>query len=440
MNYPKVLIIGEQFDRRSGSGITLSNLFWGWNIENIAVASSEIFSPDVSVCNKYYYLGYQEIKWKFPFNLKLLTQKNKPGITADLLKNNQMAPVKPSESLLKKIQNKVITISGILHRRREIIISQEFKNWVNDFAPELIYTQLSSFELIEFVSKFQKEFNLPLVIHIMDDWPKTIVDGQRFIFKHYWKALIGKNLKNLFNSADLLLSISDAMSDEYKIRYSLNFIPFHNPIDLNHWSSGVVKNYERKKVFRILYAGRIGKGLRNSLFEVASAIRELLENETFQIELQIQATSDDGILDKLKRFNFVKINPPVEYTDLPKIFSAADLLLLPNDFDNKSINFLKYSMPTKASEYMASGTPILLYSHHDTAVTKHAVKNNWAYVVAERSIPKLKEAIKKLYLEMELRTNVGINAQKFAFEHYDSSIVRAYFRDVLYNASRSKLL
>ena len=111
MNYPKVLIIGEQFDRRSGSGITLSNLFWGWNIENIAVASSEIFSPDVSVCNKYYYLGYQEIKWKFPFNLKLLTQKNKPGITADLLKNNQMAPVKPSESLLKKIQNKVITIS-----------------------------------------------------------------------------------------------------------------------------------------------------------------------------------------------------------------------------------------------------------------------------------------------------------------------------------------
>jgi len=438
MNYPKVLIIGEQFDRRSGSGITLSNLFWGWNINNIAVASSEIFSPDVSVCNKYYYLGYQEIKWKFPFNLKLITQKKKPGLTADLLKNNQMAFVKPSESGLKKIQNKVITISGILHRRREIIISQEFKNWVNDFAPELIYTQLSSFELIEFVSKFQKEFNLPLVIHIMDDWPKTIVDGQKFIFKHYWKALIGKKLKNLFNNADLLLSISDAMSDEYKIRYSLNFIPFHNPIDLNHWSSGVIKDYNRKDVFRILYAGRIGNGLRNSLFEVASAISEILENNTFKIELQIQATSDDGILDKLKKFNFVKINPPVEYTDLPKIFSGADLLLLPNDFDKKSINFLKYSMPTKASEYMASGTPILLYSHPDTAVAKHALKNNWAFVVSENSYQKLKVAIKKLYEEMELRKNVGVSAQRFAFEHYDSTIVRAYFRDVLYNASRSK--
>jgi len=440
MNYPKVLIIGEQFDRRSGSGITLSNLFCGWNIDNIAVASSEIFSPDVSVCNKYYYLGYQEIKWKFPFNLKLITQKKEPGINADLLKNDQMALAKPNENWLKRIQNKVITISGLLHRRREIVISHEFKKWVNDFTPELIYTQLSSFELIEFVSKFQKEFNLPLVIHIMDDWPKTIVDGQKFIFKHYWKALIGKNLKNLFNNADLLLSISDAMSDEYKIRYSLNFIPFHNPIDLNHWSSGIGKDYERKEVFRILYAGRIGNGLRNCLFEVASAISEILENNTFKIELQIQATSDDGILDKLKKFNFVKINPPVEYTDLPKIFSGADLLLLPNDFDKKSINFLKYSMPTKASEYMASGTPILLYSHPDTAVAKHAIKNNWAFVVSENSCPKLKVAIKKLYEEMELRKNVGVSAQRFAFEHYDSTIVRAYFRDVLYNASLSRIV
>ena len=438
MNYPKVLIIGEQFDRRSGSGITLSNLFWGWNINNIAVASSEIFSPDVSVCNKYYYLGSQEIKWKFPFSLKLLTLKKETGLKADLLQNIQTIQPKSSENQLKKIQNKVITISGILHRRREIIISHEFRKWVNDFGPELIYTQLSSLELIEFVSKFQKEFNLPLVIHIMDDWPKTIVDGQKFIFKYYWKALIGNKLNNIFKSADLLLSISDAMSDEYKNRYSLNFIPFHNPIDLKHWSSGVSKKYDREGVFRILYAGRIGNGLRNSLFEVAIAISELHENDNLQIELQIQATSDDNILNKLKKFNFVKINPPVEYTDLPKIFSAADLLLLPNDFDEKSINFLKYSMPTKASEYMASGSPILLYSHPDTAVTKHAIKNNWAFVVAEHSIPKLKAAIKQLYDEMELRMNVGINAQKFAFEHYDSSIVREYFRDVLYNASRSE--
>lgn len=440
MNYPKVLIIGEQFDRRSGSGITLSNLFWGWNINNIAVASSEIFSPDVSVCNNYYYLGNQEIKWKFPFSLKLITQKEQSGIKVDIMQNNQTAHAKSSEHLLKRIQNKVITITGILHRRREIIISNEFKKWVNDFGPELIYTQLSSLELIEFVSKFQKEFNLPLVIHIMDDWPKTIVDGQKSIFKFYWKELIGKKLNNLFNRADLLLSISDAMSEEYRTRYLLNFIPFHNPIDLNHWSSGVKKEYTRKGVFRILYAGRIGNGLRNSLFEVAIAIRELLKENDLQIELQIQATSDDGILSRMKKFDFVKINSPVEYSDLPKIFSAADLLLLPNDFDDKSINFLKYSMPTKASEYMASGTPVLVYSHPDTAVTKHALKNNWAFVVSEHSIPKLKAAIKKLYDEMELRMNVGVDAQKFAFEHYDSSIVRAYFRDVLYNASRSELI
>ena len=90
------------------------------NINNIAVASSEIFSPDVSVCNKYYYLGNQEIKWKFPFSLKLITQKEQSGIKVDIMQNNQTAHAKSSEYLLKRIQNKVITMTGILHRRRAV--------------------------------------------------------------------------------------------------------------------------------------------------------------------------------------------------------------------------------------------------------------------------------------------------------------------------------
>ena len=58
----------------------------------------------------------------------------------------------------------------------------------------------------------------------------------------------------------------------------------------------------------------------------------------------------------------LKINKKVPYTQLPDVFAKVDLLLLSNDFDNNSITYLKYSMPTKASEYMISGTPTLVYS------------------------------------------------------------------------------
>ena len=122
-----------------------------------------------------------------------------------------------------------------------------------------------------------------------------------------------------------------------------------------------------------------------------------LNLKDFEIELHIYATSNNPVLDELAKFDYIKLNAAVAHSELPGIFSKSDLLLLPNDFDSKSISFLKYSMPTKASEYMVSGTPILLYSSIETAVTKHALKYNWAYVVSEKNTKKLEFAIAELY-------------------------------------------
>ena len=46
MNYPKVLIIGQYFHTESGGGITMTNLFKGWDKEKIASAAENIYDPD----------------------------------------------------------------------------------------------------------------------------------------------------------------------------------------------------------------------------------------------------------------------------------------------------------------------------------------------------------------------------------------------------------
>src|SRR5450432_4070551 len=80
MGYPKVLIVGNYFELSSGGGITMTNLFKGWDIERIAVAGERIKNPDYSVCRTYYQLGYPENKRRFPF---FLWQKHdSPGLLA----------------------------------------------------------------------------------------------------------------------------------------------------------------------------------------------------------------------------------------------------------------------------------------------------------------------------------------------------------------------
>jgi glycosyltransferase involved in cell wall biosynthesis len=434
--YPKILIIGQQFDKKSGSGITMTNLFTGWDKNNIAVAASEIDNPDYSVCEKYYNIGNLEIEREFPFNLKFIEESSKSGILPN--HNDQINITNSLKSTVSKSGNfkdQILLATGQIHRRRRFILSKELLNWINEFSPDIIYTQLSSLELIRFISMLHKEIKKPLVIHIMDDWPITITNNQKFFFKFYWAQLINKELKLLFNKTNVLLSISESMSEEYKGRYGRIFVPFHNPIDLKNWQSEIEKDYSLNGNFKILYAGRIGTGLQNCLLDVAYAINSLI-NKGLKIEFQIQATNVDPILEVLGKFNFVTLRSPAPYFQLPQIFSTADLLLLPNDFDKKSVSFLRYSMPTKASEYMVSGTPILVFSSAVTAVTRHALRHKWAYVVSENSNEKLQNAITELYADQELRETLGSRAKEFALINFNSEKIRAHFKNAILNYSQ----
>jgi glycosyltransferase involved in cell wall biosynthesis len=432
-SYPKVLIIGQMFDKESGGGITLTNLFFGWDSNNIAVVDNKIENPDFSVCKNVYCIGTLEIERGFPFNLKRLDEKSSSGIIdINTSQKKQILERKIDGGKLEKLKDYLITITGQIHRRRRFVKSKEFSKWLTEFSPDIIYSQLSSLEIIRFVKLIHEDIKKPLVLHIMDDWPETITFNQKGIFRLYWTHLINKELRQIFKKADVLMSISESMSEEYYLRYRRTFIPFHNPIDVNNWTSKKNKDYSFNENFKILYAGRIGTGVQNCLLDITTAIRNLIK-KGLKIELHIQATTDNTILKELAKFDFVTLQSQVTYYQLPDIFSSADLLLLPNDFDKKSVSFLKYSMPTKASEYMVSGTPILVFSSSETAIAKHALKYGWAYVVSENSLEKLEAAISKLYEDKELRRELGSRAKAFAIKNFDSGKIRENFKNAIRN-------
>lgn len=424
------------FDKDSGGGITISNLYTGWDKDKLAVVGTRIENPDFSVCNKVYSIGDLEIERGFPFNMKLSGEKLSSGIlqAGNGSTGKKVMRSKPNPGNLEAIKDNIITITGQIHRRRRFVISNELLKWLNEYDPDIIYSQLSSLEIIEFVSKIQKALNKPLVLHIMDDWPQTIASNQVGIFKLYWYSRINKKLRQLFDAATVLMSISESMSEEYLLRYGKRFYPFHNPIDVNKWIFTKQKDYSFSDRFQILYAGRIGSGLQNCLLDIAKAIQNLI-NQGLKIEFDIQPTIINPVLDELAKYEFVKIRSFVPYQELPRIFSSVDLLLLPNDFDKKSTSFLRYSMPTKASEYMVSGTPIMVYSSPENAVTKHALKYQWAYVVEDNSTEKLESAIKLLYSNENLRKAIGNRAKEFAIKNFDSTIIRNKFKEALQNKS-----
>lgn len=425
VQYPKILIIGICFDTRDGTGITLTNLFKNWNSDKIAVATEDLTHVDTTICKHHYQLGYSENKRRFPFNL--IQSKTKSGRVDDNRHSNTMVVSQNHHSYFNKIYLSLLHFSGLYHYARKLVISEEFERWVTEFNPDYIYTTAHDLYIIEFVKTIQQRTGAKVVTHIWDDLIKNYINKPG-IFYPYWKRKTEREFKQLLNISKVRLSISALMASEYEKRYSKRFNTFHNCLELAELNLQSKASYNVNNKFIILYAGRLGVGISESLLDVCKSLALLKDNV---YEFHIQTTTKHYILEELAQYEFVKIRPVVAYEEIPKILSSADLLLLPYDFDKHSIKCLKFSMATKAPEYMISGTPILLYASEQMYITQHAKANKWAYVVENNDIQEIATSIKTLSADKNLREKLGMSAKNFAIHNFDSKKVRMAFVNML---------
>jgi len=438
MHLPRVLIFGQPFNKRHGGGITLSNLFMDWDKDKLAVAATGHVMNHVTsdVCRIYYQLGNVEHRWKFPFNL--FQRKFESGLLT--FEDNKEHSIRKSKSgiryfLVNKLFYPTLEWFGLYHNAAQLRLSDGFKEWLLEYKPELLYLQVSSLDTIAFARQLKEFLGIPSVIHMMDDWPSTISKGG--LFANFWHKRIDKEFRTLLDQTDLFLSISGAMTDEYMERYNRIFIPFHNPIDTSIWKNHNKKNHKPDRDnIKILYSGRIGPGITNSLVEVAKAV-ENINQRGLGLKFHILSPgADPDIVNRLRRHESIVIDPVADYSELPRLYSNADILVIANDFDEKGISFLRFSMPTKASEYMISGTPVLVYSHYETAVSKFFLHHNCGCCVTSQNPEHLSDALIKLIINEEYRNTLSYNAVRIASELFDAEKKRKEFQQLLINATK----
>lgn len=433
MLLPKVLILNQPFVNNTGGGITLSNLFSTWNREKLAVACSGYLlaqDMDPSVCNNYYQIGCEERKWIFPFNL--FRRKYYSGSVKFTDRSKENIVEKKSKfrvKLLVKHLYPVLDFLGFSHFITRTHLSDGFCSWIDEFAPEVLYTQVSRLEDILFCLEIKEYTGIPLIFHMMDDWPATL--ERSGILSNYWRDKTDEMLRVLIAKADVVMSISDFMAAEYKRRYGKEFVTFHNPIDSGFWKKDQRRDYQLKASPTILYAGRIGLGIDDSLKTIARALPIVNKKFNFKVRFVIQSLKAPSWIND---FEDVEHQAFVSYQDLPKVFAETDFLILPYNFDEESIKFIKYSMPTKASEYMASGTPIIIFSPEDTALVRYAKEYGWASMVTENKVATLVEAISGLLYDEDLRKNIAGKAKNLAESRHDASIVSENFKSCISQA------
>lgn len=425
LDFPKVLIIGQPFHNKSGGGITISNLFEQFPKSNIALAtnSKNAARNNYSYCNNVYRLGSNEYKIRFPFGFIFKNKKSGVVTASDISATDANQVISKKKWYYNTLESLFFKLGIHLFAIR-IKSSTEFEQWIKQFNPDIIYTQLGSIELLLFMQDLVRKTPIPLAIHMMDDWPSSMGQGP---LKTYWKQLIHKKLKKLINYSSVNIGISEGMAIEYTARYEKPFHFFHNPIDLSKWITKDDISASAKNEFKILYTGRVSGEHYKSLEDLCIAINNL-NDKSKKVSIDVYTPDWDTFLVKqLSSYNNASFFPTTDHKNIPSLLVKYDMLFLPLEFSENSIVFTKFSMPTKSSEYLISGVPILVYVPHQSEVFRHFKKHNLGYALGERNIDKLKEALLKMMNDDNYRNEISKNAVAYARANYNADTVRKKF-------------
>src|SRR5690606_21536021 len=164
-------------------------------------------------------------KWKFPFN------KLKRKYFSGLLKFDNKRSSEPNSpksntrvALLNEYVNPFLKWVGLVNAISKLELSQQLKDWLNTFQPDVLYVQAQSRESILFCTLIQEYLKKPMVFHMMDDW--TQLEGKGLLGK-YWYPKVTQEFREMLGKSTLHLSISELMAIEYKKRYGYDFFTFH---------------------------------------------------------------------------------------------------------------------------------------------------------------------------------------------------------------------
>jgi glycosyltransferase involved in cell wall biosynthesis len=164
---------------------------------------------------------------------------------------------------------------------------------------------------------------------------------------------------------------------------------------------------------RLIYTGNIGHA--QELEKVILAIKKI--NESIPIEFHIIGEGDlkkklEELVKKEGLENKVFFKGLLPRDKIPELISESLIGLAPI----KSLESLRYAVPTKTYEYMACGIPFIVTGKGEV---ENLVKSSKAGLLAESTVESIYDKILYLLKNKELINSMGKKGRLFVVKNYD---------------------
>lgn len=337
-------------------------------------------------------------------------------------------------------------------KKRAFISKLKFLVKRNKLIRNIVGIPIILTQIINIISKGRKIIkskNIDSIIGFSDYGPAMIgayilhkITKKRYniflfdIYKGNFFPFPGNILANfleplMFKSAENIIVTNEGTRDFYIKRYgqdiSKKIVTIHNSAFQEPYQK-IKKSFIINQPYTIVFTGRIYWAQIGALKNLIKSVGEI---NNINIKIKIYTPSPKDYLKEIGITESEKVEIKVASpAEIPEIQSNADILFLPLSWHTKSQAIVDTATPGKLTDYLIARKPILIHAPSTSFLVKYAKDNNFAEVVDEENIEKLKEAIKKLLTDKEFSNIKVKNAKETFFKNHDVNKNAILFRSL----------
>lgn len=384
-------------DRRA-LGITMEKFFYHYNRSKIF----QIYFDGIELSN----IGEQSYQFDYIWYLYKHRERN-------ITQNEGNGESIQNYSLSYKTKN-------VIKSFMPIILEQDLNYRIKEFNPEVLYVQLYGVKMIELAELLKKRLNIPMVIHMFDNWMGS--DREQYLFPFLYDRNTNRKLRKLIRKANWVFGAAPTMCDFLDQSYGCNsdfVMPYAEFPD----EVPIFKEY--KETIKFLYTGNIELGRHMVIKEFISNMDESGLN--YHLDIYTRQTY---LFDGYHNRN-VEIHKPVEHSEIQELLSQADALLHAESFEEKDICYTKYSVSTKIPEYMSAGKPVFYLGPLNIGVGVFLYTNDFAFCTESPS--EVPDLIKRYFLltqdeKMEIIKNRFTRAKELLSEEKMGEVFGRWYK------------
>lgn len=195
---------------------------------------------------------------------------------------------------------------------------------------------------------------LRFVFYVMDDW-----EGHHTCFGLPFTPRRRRALADMVAGSDARFACSHRMRHDYEERFGVPWQVLHKGVRLGDVAP---RCHAPRAPWRILYAGGLNIFRADAVLAFVEGLRLFRERTGHLATLTLLGAGPNAqAAPEVAMHDFVSVEPWVDNDECRRRQSQADLLYLPLSMLPKVDRIANLAMPTKFSEYLASGRPVIFH-------------------------------------------------------------------------------